>query len=270
MKRLLRVILLLSLLVPILLVTPLYAQQMSYISDDVGLLTDTQWQQLETRAANLTAKYQCEIRIIIVEDMRNFGYTNIEKFSAWLYEEHKLGYGSERSLVLLTQSVNDRDLDLCVWGYGNYAFTLYGIDHVWENYLIPQLKRDNYYAAYTQLFDRAEIYFQMAATKKPFDKNTDPAVIAERRNYALVANLLVPLLVAFTVTAVWKGQMKTANIAKSAQNYIPQGGVNLTRSEDIFLFRTRSSRTIQTSSSSSGGGGASSRGGGSSGRSGKY
>ena len=64
-------------------------------------------------------------------------------------------------------------------------------------------------------------------------------------NLAIV--ILVPLLIAFIVCSVWKGQMKTARVARTACNYIPPGGFNLTKQEDTFLYQTRTRVKVNNS-----------------------
>jgi len=71
-------------------------------------------------------------------------------------------------------------------------------------------------------------------------------------NIAIV--ILVPLLIAFIVCSVFKGQMKTARIAKTASNYIPPGGFNLTKQEDTFLYQTRTRVKVNTPPPPSSGG----------------
>ena len=56
-------------------------------------------------------------------------------------------------------------------------------------------------------------------------------------NIAII--ILVPLAIAFIICSVWRSQMKTARIAKTACNYIPPGGFTLTRQEDTYLYQTR-------------------------------
>ena len=68
----------------------------------------------------------------------------------------------------------------------------------------------------------------------------------------LAVVVLVPIIIAAIVCSIWKSQMKTAVIAKTASNYIPPGGFKLTNKADTFLYRTQTRTKIQTSSSSSG------------------
>ena len=238
----------------------------NYVADAAQLLTDTQRITLENRAKELSNKYRCDVRIVTVQDMADFGFRNIEDFSYYLYTEYDLGYGSGRDCVIFVLSMADRDYDLRVWGdHGKTAFTLYGIDNLLDNYVLKELRNDNYNAAFTKYLDRAEVYLKMADEGKPFDRATD----STKSSGTVVILVIISLVIAAGICLVWRSQMKTAKIARTAGSYIPQGGFKLTGQGDIYLYRTVTRRKIEKSSSSGGGARSGGRGG-SSGRGGKF
>jgi len=237
--------------------------ELSYVIDDARLLSDSQHTQLAKRAEELSNKYRCDVRIIAVDDMAEYGYSNIEEFSYYIYDEYGLGYGSGRDCVMLVLSMARRDYDFRVWGdRGNNAFTLYGIDNLLDQYVLKELSNDNYNKAFSVMLDRAETYFKLADEGNPFDRGS----ASEKSGGTVLILIIIALLIAGLVCLLWRSQMKTARIAKTAGNYIPQGGFRLTGQGDIFMYRTVTRTKIQTSS----GGGASIGSGGSSGRSGKF
>jgi len=67
--------------------------------------------------------------------------------------------------------------------------------------------------------------------------------------------IVVPLIIALLVCLYWRSKMKTAKMARTADNYIPANGFILTVQTDAFLYRTTTRRKIERSSSSGGGGG---------------
>jgi len=58
--------------------------------------------------------------------------------------------------------------------------------------------------------------------------------------------ILIPLIISLVVCLIFRSQMKTARIARTADNYIPMDGFNLKVQIDTFLYRTTSSRRINT------------------------
>jgi len=243
--------------------------ELSYVVDDANLLSPAQLNELEDRAKNISEQYGCEVRIITVKNMRDYNFTDIEKFSYNIYKENDLGYGPDKSCAILLLSMRDRDYDLRVWGYGKVAFTFYGIDAILDRHILPPLGDNEYYKAFSIYLDKSEMYLKMARDGTPFDKGNDPETAGTILAVKLAVTIIVPLIIALIICSIWKGKMKTAKIAKVADDYIPPNGFNLTVQGDMFLYRTVTRRRIETSSSSSGGG-ASSGIGGSSGRSGKF
>ena len=243
----------------------------AYVVDEPGLLTGSQWRELEDRAEELSGKFRCDIRIVVVNDMEAPGYGSIEEFAYAIYTNYDLGYGPDKDCVLFVLSMHERDYDLRAWGVrAKKIFTYYGIDSLFDSYVLPLLRKNDYNRAFSVFLDRAELYFTMAEEGTPFDSRTDPSVLGTEFTIKLAIAILLPLLISAIVCAIWAGKMKTAKIARRADNYIPSGGFILTRRSDVYLYRTVTRTRIQTSSSSSGGGRAGGGIGGSSGRSGKF
>ena len=65
----------------------------------------------------------------------------------------------------------------------------------------------------------------------------------------LAIAIVLPLLIAAAVCLIWRGQMKSAVAARTADRYIPEGGFQLTKREDRFLYRTESRRRIEKKTS---------------------
>jgi len=243
---------------------------LGYIIDVAELLTASQFAELEAKATSIANKYQCGVYVVTVEDMYNFaaGYEHDDGdayvFNKYFRSEFNLGYGSDKSCLILCLSMKERDYWLEPYGYGKTAFTRHGIDVMLDKHMLPLLKENKYYGAFSAYLDKAEEYLDLAKNEAPFDTDTDPAVAKRKLITKLVVVFILPLLIAFAICSVWKRQMKTAKIAKTADNYIPQGGFKLTGQQDLFLYQTTTRTKIESSSS---GGGSSS---GSSGRGGKF
>ncbi|MCL1830081.1 MAG: TPM domain-containing protein [Oscillospiraceae bacterium] len=243
----------------------------AYVMDSSGLLSESERNRLETRCKELSETYKCDLRIVTVPDIQEYGHTVIEYFAYDVYQQYDFGYGEGKDCVLITLSTSDRDYDFRVWGdWALTAFTLYGIDDILDSYILNELGNNNYYAAFSVYLDRSEVYFTMAEKGNPFSKSTNPKTISK----TLIITAIIAFIFSLILCEVWRGKMKTAKLAKTAGNYIPQGGFVLTNQSDQFTYRTVTRTRIESDSSSSGGSsssGASSGGsGGSSGRSGKY
>ncbi|MCL2866664.1 MAG: TPM domain-containing protein [Clostridia bacterium] len=243
---------------------PVSSGPLAYIDDQAALLTREARLMLEEKAAALSARYRCDVRIVTVPDMAAHYYADIDDFADYLYETNRYGYGEDRNCVLLVLSMRGRDYRLLVMGReAEDAFTRYGIDAILDRDILPPLKMNDFAAAFTAYLDKAEQYFIMNERDRPFNVLTDPAYAGAK--WAIV--IALPLIIALIVCSAWKSGMKKARIAQTALNYIPEDGFKLTGRSDMFLYRTTTRRRIEKSGSSS-----SSHSGrsGSSGRSGKF
>jgi len=256
---------LLSLVLTIILTTVALAADLDLVTDTTGTLTDSQVEQLNTRARSISDQYRCDVIILVIDAMDdNAGSYN---WAQDIYEQYNLGYGPERSGVMLFLSLAGRDFSLIAHGFGNTAFTDYGKDVMLDDHILPFLRNNRYYEAFSAYLNKAEEYLSMARNGTPFDRHTDPQGQGDSILLKVAVVIFVPLLIAFLICSIWKSQMKTAKMATTACNYIPEGGFQLTNSTDTFLYRTVTRTKVQSSSS---GGGTSVNSRGFSGRSGKF
>jgi len=225
--------------------------ELAYVVDEAGLLTAIQVDRLDRKARQITEEYACEVRIITV---RSIGRRSPMQVTDSLYTDHAFGYGPDRSCVLLFLSIEDRDFDLGVWGFGHTAFTEHGKDVILDRHILPLLKTDSFYEAFSVYLDKTEEFLALAVNGTPFDVDTDPYMIARAAMLNLIARLgiiiILPMLLAAYICAHWEKKMKTAVIARTACNYVPVDGFVLSGREDVFINKTVSRvRIVQTESS---------------------
>lgn len=265
---------------------PAMAAELDAVTDAAGLLTDTERGELNDRAEELAEQYQCAVYIVTLEDMEDMGGSDAYDLATAVYTEYDLGYGEEKSGLLLLLSMAERDYALIAYGYGNTAFTDYGKDVLLDEDVLPLLGEDAYYEGFSAYLDTAEEYLSMARSGKPFDVENAPGYGETDGSYGVTARprydegefairlgavILLPLLLAGGICLYWKRQMNTAVSARTADRYIPSDGFHLTGQQDAFLYRTETRRRIEKPSSGGGhAGGTSMRSGGFSGRSGKF
>ena len=234
-----------------------------YITDIAGMFSDSQMDRLGRLADRIVADYECEARVVIVDSLGRLGSRSAEQANNKYYSDNNLGYGADRSCVILLVSVGDREMDLGYWGFADYALTEYGAATLVDKYIVPHLSNNQYYEASEAFLVNVVDFFDKAKAGKPFDRNNDPEVMRKALMTKLGVSAVISLLIALLVCFMWKSQMKSAKLARTANQYIPAGGFNLTGRQDLFLYRTVTRRKIERSTSSGGGSGmGSSRSGG--------
>ena len=252
----------------LVMVLPAQAAEFHLVADGADLLTDAEYIELNELAQDITDEYQCEMSIVIFEDV---GDDDVEAAAKAFYQEYDYGYGMDKSGLMLFIGMAERDFILYAHGDGEKAFTDYGKETLEDDYLIPLLGEDKYYDAFLSYLKQTDVLLEMAQSGTPLDRGADEASVEGNTTSSfwikLAVTILVPLLIAGVVTGIFLGQMKTAVPQRAADNFIPDGGVNLTMKADQFLFSTETRRRIEKEPSS---GGSSNESSGSSNSKGKF
>lgn len=222
-----------------------------YVLDAAELMPDEFVTALDDQAAKMSELYQCGVYIITVDDFTDYSSASDAYGAAKeLYRACEMGYGSEKSGVLLLLSVADRDYALIAYGYGNTAFTDYGKEKLKEVFL-DDFKKDDWYGGFSDYLNKCESMLASARAGSPLDKGTNPAA----GPVGLVISLVLSAFLAFVVCTVLKSSMQSVHAQTEADVYLRDGSLNISRREDRFTYATtqRVKRETKSSSGSSGG-----------------
>lgn len=204
------------------------------VLDDAGLLLQSEIDELDAQAWEITHTYGCAVYIVTID--------SLEGMEAWeltemIQAEHSMGYGSDQSCVILLISMEERDYNIMAHGYGNTAFTDYGKEKLADSFL-DEFEDDDWYGGFVEYLDGCDEYLDAARDGKPVDKGHSPIL-------GILLGVVVPLLIAFFVCSNLKSQMKTARAQRAANVYIDRQGLVLTGRNDQFLHTTRTERYIE-------------------------
>jgi uncharacterized protein len=257
------------------------------VVDTAGILTESQVQALQEKAAAISSTYGCAVYIVVVDDFTK--YTNsrdIYDLAVQMYDQYVLGWDNgngadHRDSLILLMSMDDRDYALDTNGYlGNKAFNNPGMYKL-EEAMIPYFRSNDWYGGFDAFLNCAESLLQSPLAEEAYvpssgnvvEHGYEPPGSASggKSPFAILIVVFVPLLIAFIVCSAFKSQMKTANRQTTAGNYVVPGSVRMRIRQDDFVNRTVQRTVIQSDSGrtgSSGGGGHFS--GGHSGHSGKF
>ncbi len=198
------------------------------VVDYPDILTDEEEDELNTRAWHLTQKYNCAVYMLITDNCEGY---EIAEYNDLLHAELSLGYGEEKSAVILLLAMDDRQYDLMAHGYGNVVFTDYGKDVMVERFL-DDFANDSWYSGFNDYLDTCEEYFELAVNGEPYDVGSDDG--GEIFLGILIA-AAVSCVIAFVVCLIFRAQMKTARKATEAHKYAKQ--LNITNQYDRFSHR---------------------------------
>jgi len=212
------------------------------VIDEAGLLTEEQAIALNTRLQSISSTYNTQIVLGTMEALEN---TDIDQFIEYVYDELEMGYGESRDGVLLLVCMDPREYRILTNGMADDAIGSSGIEQI-SDLIVSDLSDGNYADAFNIFADRCEYYLDGHLNGFPFEAGTN-----------LLIALAVGLVVGVIVALILKGQLKSVYKRNEADVYVKPGSMQLTVSNDLFLYRTVSRQKKASSSSGSGSSGSS-------------
>lgn len=249
---------------------PTSAARLNYVTDQTGLLTQTELATLETKAADISSRYGIGVYIIVVNDYHNYSqYPDIYDAAVDIYTRYDLGGGSDRAGALLFLSMSERDyvLDFNT-DRARYAFTEAGQDRL-ESQMLSYFRNDDFYNGFQSYLDNCDYFLQQAANGTPVGEGETADY--ERSSGGFSALALLPGIIVSTITGTaLSAPMRSTGLKRDANQYAVSGSLQLHHRSDMFLHRsvTRTPRAVNNNRS--GGGGSYHSSGTHSGRSGKF
>ena len=267
MKKRLSILLALLVATALLLALPALASDGApYIRDEALLLTYDEETALEKQAQSIADSTSCAVYVLTVDSI---GSQTIRDFAKAYYTDHALGYGDGRNGILFCISMEGRDYVTVTYGKDPDDDSTYGIGitafsdariQALEDAVVPSLSDGDYAGAFSTYLDTCANYLETpdAGSEDYTNYDSNDGSAYHSGFYFPLSHLAIAFLIAFVIALIvcliWRGQMKTARAATQADNYVPQGGFQLTHEHDTFLYRTESRRRIERDNDHGGGG----------------
>lgn len=242
--------LLLVLLICFALAVPAFAEAGNFhMVDTAGLLTSIQEAALEAKLAEISARQGTEVCIVTVNSLEG---TIIADYSEYFYDY----YMDDVPAVVLFIAMDEREWDIAAYGGAEVSFNAAGREYI-GGQILDSLSDEDFNNAFTDFAALCDDFLAQAASGEPYGSGNLPK--EPMAWYSILIALGIGLVVALIVTGVMRSALKSVAMQHAAE-YVRPGSLQLTRSQDIFLYRTVSRRERPKSSTSSGSGAGSSSG----------
>lgn len=206
------------------------------VCDSADLLTDREEAKLTEKLKTISQENGAQI---VIETQSSMPDTDLDNYVEHIYDITSLGYGADRSGVLLVICMDIREYRILSNGYAAEAIGPSEIDAIGDA-IVSDLSDGNYYAAFSKFADQCDYYLQGYRNGYPFEFGTSLLI-------ALVVGLVAGLIVAL----VLKSQLRSVHRQNQANVYVKNGSLKLTAHHDIFLYRNVTRRKRESSSSGS-------------------
>ncbi len=247
------------------MVSVAYAQTGTYVHDTMDLLPAEEFNKLESKGKEYAEKYNMGVYLLTTASMgSNEGEpSGRNEFARDYYEKQGLGVGKDKDGIILVVASNSRKYVIVnkISDKAKDPFSDDGVKSL-ESDVKSYLKNNNW-------ADAAKAYYDDAGEQLEYFKSNGKQWKKPHYEYLLIkiaATILIPLMIAFAIVRSRISAMKTAQIQTNATSYESDNGLNLTVSNDNYLYRTTNVTPLpKNDKSSSDSGGWSDMGGGYSG-----
>ncbi len=208
------------------------ADDLPRLVDMADLLSDSEESDLSDLLDGISERQQVDVVVVTVDSME--GETAVV-YADDYYDYNGYGFGDRRDGILLLISMEERDWCISTRGYGITAFTDAGQEYISEQF-VSDLSAGDYAEAFTNFAKLCDDFITQAKTGEPYDVNNLPPGSFEPV-WGLLTALAIAFVISLIVTGFMKGQLKSVHSQFAADNYIKQGSMQLTKKNDLFLYK---------------------------------
>ncbi len=230
---------------------PACAAGLPLVVDDAALLSPDAVNELTAEAQRLSDAYSMDVVIFTTESL---GVKTARDYAADYYDYNGYGRGEDHDGVMLMLAMADRDWFILTTGRGIDAITDYGKDTISDD-IVPYFSDGDYANGFARFLHDVDIFLKQHKSGRPYDVDNRVQLRSplERATGIAVYLAIAAAVIAAIVLLVMILGMKTARPQYNASQYVKEGSLNITRAQDIYLYRTQTRVKIEKPSSSGGG-----------------
>lgn len=204
------------------------------VTDLADILTAQEEQKLQEQFLEIAERYQCDVAVLTTDSCEG---KSPQDYTDDYYYENGYGYGDDIDGIMLMISMGDRKFHLATRGTAIDIFTDYGLEVIDEE-ITPYLSDGAYYDACTvfgKMADAFMLQYEQNGTGYDYGHTYEmPMDLGTRFVIAGGAGLLAAVI----VFALLFAQLKSVGTERRAHEYVREGSFRVTRSRDVFLYRT--------------------------------
>ena len=224
------------------------AADLPLVYDEADLLTDTEEAALLSKLEAISAEADMDVVVALVDSI---GELSSMEYADDFFDYNGYGRGDNRDGLVLLVSMEYSDWWISTRGYAIEAFTDAGIEYIGEK-VTPYLSDGDYAAAFDEFAAQCEAFIAQAKTGDPYDTHNLPKD-PFNKGMALIIALVVGFIIAKIYTGKLKGQLNTIRKQTAASGYVRENSLNISSSNDFFLYRNVRKTAKESSSKSDGG-----------------
>ena len=206
--------------------------------DEADILTDSEEAELTEKLDSVSVKNEADVVIVTVNST---GDLSPMEYADDYFDYNGYGQGEGRDGVLFLIDMGAREMWISTSGLCIDAIGDYEIEYIFDSMSI-YIEDEDYEYAFNRYIDECDYYID--GYKNGYE--TDYFALA-------VASIGFGIIVSLIATSVMKKKLKSVAFQSEAANYVKKGSMNVSLSNDLFLYKTvtRIKKEKESSSGSS-------------------
>ena len=208
-------------------------RQLPRLVDRADLLSELEEEELEARLDEISERDQVDVVVVTVNSLEG---KTAQAYAEDYFIDHGYGQGENGDGILFLLDMGDRNWAIATHGYAVEVFTDAGQSYIMDQ-VKPYLSDGDYNEAFHKFATECDDFITQANEAEPYDVENLPD-----EPFAVGINLLIALAVGLVagllVTGNMRRKLKTVRKQDRAASYVRQGSMNVTRSNDFYLYST--------------------------------
>ena len=202
---------------------PVWAETESRLADQAGLLDTDQKESLCNTLDEISERDQVDVVVVTVNSLEG---KTAQAYAEDYFIDHGYGQGEDGDGILFLVDMGDRNWAIATHGYAIEAFTDAGQEYIMEQ-VKPYLSDGDYNEAFQMFAMECDDFIMQADEAEPYDVGAN-----------LLIALAVGLVAGVLITGNMRRKLKTVRKQDRAASYVRQGSMNVTRSNDFYIYST--------------------------------
>jgi uncharacterized protein len=220
------------------------AADLPLIYDEADLLTDIEEAVLLSKLEAISDEADMDVVVALVDSIEDLSPM---EYADDFFDYNGYGRGDNRDGLVLLVSMEYSDWWISTRGYAVTAFTDAGIEYIGEQ-VTPYLSDGKYADAVEEFAAQCETFIAQAKTGDPFDTHNLPKE-PFNKGMALVIAVAAGFIIGKIYAGKLKGELTSVRRQTAAVGYVREGSLNVTHSNEFFLYKNVSRSAKPTSSS---------------------
>lgn len=222
------------------------AEEKAFVLDGATLLSSSEKAALEEMLSYISANQSMDI---VVATTDTFGDSSARAFADDLYDNNNYGYGIDKDGILLLVGMSEHEYYISTSGLAISFFSDSTIRRIGDE-IAPLLTSSDYYDAFTKF---ASLSNEKITREREKEKSNTTITIEKEEVFTssfLLLAFSVSFIISLIIVIIMKGKLKSVKTKNEADDYIKRDSLNLTKSNDMFLYHTITRTEIPKENSS--------------------